>query len=294
MIDLKAHNPPLVSIVIPCYNHENFVEDSIQSVIDQSYENIELIIIDDGSKDHSVKKIKNMLDRCEQRFTRFEFRTRPNKGLSATLNEALTWCKGEFYSALASDDKMMPLKTEKQLEILSKQKDIVAVFGGVRVIDSDNNFIMFWTHADQKYKFEDILMHRHELPAATALMRLNAIKAIGGYNPNLKIEDWYMWLKLSKESNLLFLEEPVCEYRSHPTNFSKNIALMHIERVKVLNEFKNEPKINLAFLNAEWITASEYLRVNKVKALAMYSSILFRNPAYFLMQCMNRIKNRVV
>lgn len=294
MIDLKAHNPPLVSIVIPCYNHENFVEDSIQSVIDQSYENIELIIIDDGSKDHSVKKIKNMLDRCEQRFTRFEFRTRPNKGLSATLNEALTWCKGEFYSALASDDKMMPLKTEKQLEILSKQKDIVAVFGGVRVIDSDNNFIMFWTHADQKYKFEDILMHRHELPAATALMRLNAIKAIGGYNPNLKIEDWYMWLKLSKESNLLFLEEPVCEYRSHPTNFSKNIELMHIERVKVLNEFKNEPKINLAFLNAEWITASEYLRVNKVKALAMYSSILFRNPAYFLMQCMNRIKNRVI
>ena len=96
---MKENNQPLVSVVIPCYNHEQFVQDSIQSVIDQTYRNIELIIIDDGSKDGSVEKIQEMVDICEQRFTRFEFRSRPNKGLSSTLNEALEWCKGKYFSA---------------------------------------------------------------------------------------------------------------------------------------------------------------------------------------------------
>ncbi|MCD2506173.1 glycosyltransferase family A protein, partial [Staphylococcus aureus] len=74
-------------------------------MIDQDYENIELIIIDDGSKDNSVIKIQEMVECCKQRFTRFEFRSRANIGLSATLNEALEWCEGEYFSALASDDQ---------------------------------------------------------------------------------------------------------------------------------------------------------------------------------------------
>ena len=65
---------PLVTIAIPCYNHEQYVQDSIQSIIDQSYSNIELIIIDDGSKDNSVLKIQELISICTNRFSRFEFR----------------------------------------------------------------------------------------------------------------------------------------------------------------------------------------------------------------------------
>ena len=93
----------LVSIIIPSYNHERFVCDSIRSVIDQSYQNIELIVIDDGSTDSSVEKIQGLIPLCEKRFIRFEFRHRPNKGLSATLNEALEWTQGEYFSSLASE-----------------------------------------------------------------------------------------------------------------------------------------------------------------------------------------------
>ena len=77
---MENDNQLLVSVVIPCYNHEKFIQDCIQSVIDQTYQNIELIIIDDGSKDSSVEIIEKMLPACEQRFVRFEFRNRPNKG----------------------------------------------------------------------------------------------------------------------------------------------------------------------------------------------------------------------
>ena len=111
---MNQSNQPLVSVAIPCYNHERFVQDSIQSIIDQTYQNIELIIIDDGSRDGSVEKIKEMIPACQERFVRFEFRHRPNKGLSATLNEALEWCEGKYFSALASDDIVLKNKIDKQ------------------------------------------------------------------------------------------------------------------------------------------------------------------------------------
>ncbi len=67
---------PLVTVVIPSYNHQNFVQDSIRSIIQQSYQNIELLVIDDGSSDQSIEKIKEMVEQCEERFVRFEFRYR--------------------------------------------------------------------------------------------------------------------------------------------------------------------------------------------------------------------------
>ena len=113
---------PLVSIVIPSYNHERFIRDSIKSVIDQSYQNIELIIIDDGSTDVSVEKIQELIPLCEKRFTRFEFRHRPNKGLSATLNEALEWAQGEYFSSLASDDIILKDKIKIQTKFLRQNR----------------------------------------------------------------------------------------------------------------------------------------------------------------------------
>ncbi len=134
---------PLVSIIIPCYNHANFVQDCIQSVIAQTYQNIELIIIDDGSKDETVEKIQKLVTQCTERFVKFEFRHRPNKGLSATLNEALEWCQGEYFSAIASDDMMLNDKIEIQIDFLKNSIDstIVGVFGGYNLIDDTNAII---------------------------------------------------------------------------------------------------------------------------------------------------------
>ena len=130
---------PLVSIVIPCYNHAQFVQETVQSVIDQDYENIELIIIDDGSKDNSVEVIQEMIPACEERFVRFEFRYRPNKGLCATLNEALEWCEGEYFSPTASDDILKQNKISTQLAIMlsKKEQKIIGVFVGIELIVTD-------------------------------------------------------------------------------------------------------------------------------------------------------------
>ena len=166
---MNQSNQPLVSVVITCYNHEKFVQDSIQSVIDQTYQNIELIIIDDGSKDGSVEKIKEMLPACQERFIRFEFRHRPNKGLSETLNEALEWCEGEYYSAIASDDMMLPEKIIIQINYMIKNKKCNALFGGYKLIDNFNFVI-----SDQK-KENKIYLTKHYHATSKEFMKLNLI-----------------------------------------------------------------------------------------------------------------------
>ncbi len=87
---------PLVSVIIPAYNHENYVQECINSIIEQTYKNIELIIVDDGSKDSTWNKIQEMKAVCEKRFVRVHFETKENEGTCKTLNKLLSLAKGEF------------------------------------------------------------------------------------------------------------------------------------------------------------------------------------------------------
>ena len=269
---------PLVSVVIPCYKHEKFVQDSIQSVIDQTYENIELIIIDDGSKDNSVVKIEEMIDLCEKRFTRFDFRSRPNKGLSSTLNEALEWCEGKYFSPIASDDQMLNYKTSIQVKYLETNNESVAVFGGVQLIDENNRKLEKLLSKARSYSFEDIIMHRHDILAPTQMIRKEAIEKVGGYNSKLFIEDWYMWLILSRQANLFNMNEVLTLYRKHDGNSSKDFSQMHFGRFEVLNCFSDSEFYVEAVTNIKWLNTYEELIHIKQNRLKNISKLLILNP----------------
>ena len=269
---------PLVSVVIPCYNHEQFVKDTIQSVIDQNYENIELIIIDDGSKDSSVEKIQEMVGACEQRFTRFEFRSRANIGISATLNESLEWCEGKYFSPIASDDQMLNYKTSIQVKYLETNNNSVAVFGGVHLIDKNNRKLEKLLSKARSYSFEDIIMHRHDILAPTQMIRKEAIEKVGGYNSKLFIEDWYMWLILSRQANLFNMNEVLTLYRKHDGNSSKDFSQMHSGRFEVLNCFSDSEFYVEAVTNIKWLNTYEELIHIKQNRLKNISKLLILNP----------------
>ncbi|TCM64368.1 alpha-1,3-rhamnosyltransferase [Acinetobacter calcoaceticus] len=258
---MEVNNQPLVSVVIPSYNHEQYVQDSIQSVIDQAYENIELIIIDDGSKDSSVQKIEQMVDACTQRFSRFEFRSRPNKGLSATLNEALEWCQGEFLSPLASDDKMFDHKTKRQVELLANQNNYVAVFGAVEIIDNNGVKTGEIRQEDKVFNFNDLIYTDRFLPAPTQMIRLNSLRAIGGFVEGMLIEDWYIYLRLLEGGNsILYKDEIFAYYRNHGGNTFSNPYKMALGRLQVLNEFSRHEYFKKAFIKASWDNVIEITR----------------------------------
>lgn len=273
---------PLVSIVIPCYNHAQFVQETIQSVIDQDYENIELIIIDDGSKDNSVEVIQEMIPACEERFVRFEFRYRPNKGLCVTLNEALEWCEGEYLSPLASDDIIKKYKTSIQVDYLNKNRDVKGVFGDMEVIykDGSKEVLLMKT---AKYSFEDIFLHKHNLPAPTQMLRLAKVKEIGGYRSDLIIEDWSMWLFLTEDgSKLSYINKVFSSYRRHDENLSGNLEKMHKGRLQIINLYKEHELYQQAKSKILMIQAHQIQTISKIKSIPFFLKAIVTNPKWIL------------
>ena len=233
---------PLVSVVIPCYNHEHYIQQCIQSVLNQRYENIELIVIDDGSKDRSFEKIQAMEALCRERLVNFEFRQRENKGLCATLNEALSLCQGEYVSPIASDDFMLSEKLATQVEYAVAHPEVSSFYAGVQLIDEAGQFQERIELPLQIYSFDDIFMHNFVLYAPTQMHRLKDIQEIGGFNEHTKIEDWELWLRLTKHNKkILCLPEVLAAYRLHDSNMSKDNDLMLQELLKIMQHYKNDP-----------------------------------------------------
>src|ERR1017187_10376932 len=162
---INHDNTPLVTVVIPAYNHERYVVESIRSIINQTYRNIELIIINDGSKDDTHGKILTLIEECKQRFARFEYVSRNNVGLTSTLNQALSMARGSYFSALASDDIALPGKIVLLVNALEAAgPTYAAAFGNALFIDDqgrrigfdNNNCIHETGHSDTYDTFMDL------------------------------------------------------------------------------------------------------------------------------------------
>ena len=224
---------PLVSIIIPSYNHMNYIEESIMSALNQTYDNIELIVIDDGSKDDSVAVIKKMADKHG-----FKFIHRENRGLSATLNEGINIAQGKYINTIASDDKLFNDKIEKQVRFMEDNPQFSMCYGKVIAIDNSGKEIK-WSDraAKQGWVYKDLLISNF-IPAASAFIRKDVIEAVGGYDVNICIEDRDMWLRIAQKYQIGYLDEYLAYYRQHDTNMSKNVFEMYLAQKQIFEKHK--------------------------------------------------------
>ena len=139
---------PLVTIAVPSYNHAPYIAECVASLIAQDYPRIELIVIDDGSRDGSAAVVEGLTEQCRARFERFELIARENQGLCNTLNQALDWAQGEYFVTADSDDRLLPAHVSRLLPELEQAPQLAAVYGGAMLINaaltktggkSDNN-----------------------------------------------------------------------------------------------------------------------------------------------------------
>ncbi|MBK7558786.1 MAG: glycosyltransferase family 2 protein [Chitinophagaceae bacterium] len=155
--------PVLVSIIIPCYNHEKYIEHTLNSVVADSYPHKEIIIINDGSTDNSDLSIREWVSAAAQKGSVI-YINRPNKGICATLNEMIDLAGGKYILPLASDDCLYGDTIAKRVQILEERPDKSVLLNDAFVIDDDDNIIMqssstdYWK-ADKKlyYNDDDIL-----------------------------------------------------------------------------------------------------------------------------------------
>jgi alpha-1,3-rhamnosyltransferase len=265
---MKNEIKPLVSMLIPCYNHEYFVRECIESVILQDYKNIELLIIDDGSSDDSIQTINELQQRCQDRFVRFEFRARANQGLSATINEALQWSEGKYFAAIASDDRLHENKTSFLIERIEQEIEVAGIFSGCQLINASGQVIGHVPGTQKYYNLDDVIMHRHSIHAATQLLKKDVLLEVGCYAENVYTEDWYMWLKITEAGyKLKTISEELVDYRKHATNSSKRLLSMHESKLIVLSHFKQHALYRKAVANIYIWTAINFSSVSKKSSL---------------------------
>lgn len=240
--------PSLISVIIPAYNHENYIRDAVQSVIAQDYPNIELIVIDDGSKDNTWSILKSLEDRCSQRFDRVLFITRPNQGVIKTCRELIGHAQGEFVVILASDDLLKPDNVSCLYDFLSQHPDYVMAVGDNDIVDANQQYVRWNSQQDagigdefmfntfkeyycshwQSFDFlsDDFgsygqLLQGNHIPNGY-MIRKSALDQVDAYNPAVPLEDWYLMLQLAKIGRFKFINRPLFSYRWHGANTAQN------------------------------------------------------------------------
>lgn len=236
MLRIKARLPQ-VSVIIPVYNQEKYIKECVDSVINQSYSNIEIIVVDDGSTDKTPDILRTYGDKIK--YIRQE-----NQGPSSAVNKGIRSANGSLICWLGSDDLYMPNKIERQVEFLQNDQSISVVYSDYITIDSYGNEInkVHISHPSQE-KFTRMLLIRNFINGSTVMMRRECLDNVGFYDENLGADpDGDMWFRLLKNGYKFgHIPEPLVKYRWHQNNVSHNVGLMRNckdkVRLKVIQQF---------------------------------------------------------
>ena len=215
----KGYTQPRVSIIMPSYNHKKFLSEAIQSVLSQSFDEFEFIIIDDGSIDESQKMIENFANLDTRIKTIFHTK---NLGISKTLNEGIELSRGEFLAFISSDDIWMNDKIAEQIRAYEKGGSPIIWSEGL-IIDEKGvetgEKITKKYHASQRTKSGNILSELliENFPFGLAiLIKKSAIGKLR-FDPTLKyVNDYKFFLELARSNDFYFIERPLWIYRQHP------------------------------------------------------------------------------
>lgn len=231
---------PLVSVIIPSYNHARYIERAIDSVLAQTYAPIELIVIDDGSRDDSAALIESLARRHGFRAVLNPL----NRGQGHVVNQALELCRGEFVGFLPSDDWYLPDKTRLQVARFAEcDARTGVVYGrGARFFE-----------ADGRTETVDLPLHRGEVMRelvawgnfvypVTPLFRRECFERVR-FDESYRAEGEAIYLKLALHYRFDYVEDLVAVMRDHPANTGKDVALMYRENLRYWEAFFALPEL---------------------------------------------------
>lgn len=220
-------NVPLVTLCTPIYNHEQYLEDYFKSIINQTYQNIQLILIDDCSTDNSTKVVEKWLARLEARFNHFVYIPRTeNMGLIYNCNDGLSLAEGKYICMFASDDFMLPLNIEGKVNFLENNPEYAMVY-------SDAYFGLEPSEENNKYSdqnkhfygdiFNELINYGDFIPTLSVVSKKEVIEEMGGYDNKYMFEDYSMWIKIAHKYKIGYINQPLVFYRLSPNSLSRSV-----------------------------------------------------------------------
>jgi glycosyltransferase involved in cell wall biosynthesis len=219
LASLGLRKSPTISVVVASYNHQNYVQECLQSVLAQDFQDFEIVVTDDGSSDQTVARIQALSD------PRIQLKVLPqNRGACIALNDAILRARGRFIAVLNSDDYFLPGKLSQQLAYLQAHPQVGAVFGLPAFINEQGQIFDDPAHRDRN-AFVSGERTRHQwlrhffddgnaLCHPTVLIRREVYDRFGLYDPRLaQVPDLDMWIRLASYAELHVLSQPLTAFR---------------------------------------------------------------------------------
>ncbi len=205
------NNNPIVSVLMPVYNTEKYVAEAVESVLNQTFNNFEFLIIDDGSSDNSLTILKQYAEQDQ----RIRLVSRPNTGYVVALNEMLQLAQGKYVARMDSDDVALPERFSRQVDFLESNSNVVCVGGSFELIDEKGRLLTRLELPQSNVEIQKLILAGHtSICHPCAMIRQKALIEFGGYNEAmLPTEDLDLWLRLGEVGALANLKDTVLKYR---------------------------------------------------------------------------------
>lgn len=218
---------PHVSVIIPAYNAEAFIGDTVRSALDQTYRDLEVIVVDDGSTDATLQQLDAF-------GSRIRVHRQSNGGVARARNIGVRLATGPWIAFLDADDLWLPRKIERQLacpEVPMSFTDRVNIgsLGDLPVVQSA------CTPMRGGDVFVPLLRDGNFITSTSVMIRRELFEQLGGFYTGLNgTEDWDLWIRVAERHRIGFVDEPLVQYRLHPGGISRNYARMSRERTEVV------------------------------------------------------------
>lgn len=274
---------PKVSVCIPAYKMGAFISEALESVCQQTYQNVEVIIVDDAGPDDGTEQITRSFVAESRNGERKVIRHEKNQGVSASRNTAIANSTGDFVAFLDPDDIWLPHFLETAVDIFSNP-DIDAICGNCIIFSgpTPNTASLNLSGAlafsqQEPLWFPASISARNFIQPSGAIVRKDIINKIGGFtlDPNLQhVEDWDLWIRLIQAgSTFAFILQPVCLYRKHQNGATANVPLMEKRISRLINTHRSFfDLMNASLLRQLLLTTSQTETQNK----NLENGILFR------------------
>lgn len=223
-------NIPLITVYITNYNYEKYIRKSINSVLNQTLQNFELIIIDDGSTDNSKQIIESYNDN-----NRIKIIYQQNKGLNITNNVALKIANGKYIVRLDADDYFEKDALKVMSDKLDSDDELGLVFPDYYLVDEDENIL----HEEKRHSFEkDVTLLDMPAHGACTMIRKSFLQALGGYDEQFKCQDGYdLWVRFTAKHKVTNVNKILFSYRRHGDNLTTNEDKILSTRMAIKEKF---------------------------------------------------------
>lgn len=255
---------PLVSVVIPAYNHGDFLDASISSVLGQDYARTELIVIDDGSTDNTGEVLKKYAGR-------FHFESQANAGQVATLNRGWQMSRGEILAYLSADDLLLPNAVSRAVTCLTRNPDAVLAYCDFNLIDPHSQVVRRVTTAEFDYGImvSELLC----FPGPGAFFRRSAFEMVGGWDRQFRqMPDFEYWLRLGLCGRFVRIPAVLAAFRVHPgsqtfSSQNPNEAVRIVRQYFARTDLPSQIKAleSKATSNAHLLSAQLHLRAGSYR-----------------------------